>query len=37
MPMDGAAPRMDRLVEASASVSAEELDAARFGFRKRFP
>lgn len=28
---------MDRLVEASASVSAEELDAARFGFRKQFP
>jgi len=35
--MDGAQPRMDRLVEASASVSAEELDAARFGFRKQFP
>lgn len=37
MPMDGAEPRIDRLVEASASVSTEELDAARFGFRKRFP
>lgn len=35
--MDGAEPRIDRLVEASASVSTEELDAARFGFRKRFP
>ncbi len=37
MAMDGAEPRADRLVEASVSVSADELDAARFGFHRRFP
>ncbi|MBX9747658.1 MAG: glycosyltransferase [Hyphomonadaceae bacterium] len=35
--MDGAEPRTDRLLEASVSISAHELDDARLGFHRRFP
>ena len=37
MAMDGAEPGPDRLLEASVSISATELDAARLGFHRRFP
>jgi len=37
MAMDGAEPSTDRLLEASAAVSSDELDTARFGFHQHFP
>lgn len=37
MAMDGADPQRDTQAELRASVSADELDAARLGFHRRFP